>query len=676
MIRIVALGVSVLLFVSTGFAKQEKELKPMEMVDGHAILALPVSGFESLSLDDKLLAYHLYQSAIIGRDISFDQNHRYNLAIRALCEQILLHSKGVDPTVLKEIATYLKMQYINVGIYGKLTFAKFLPPKALTFKKLSDAAEKAKKNGAQVPVAVSDLEKIIFDPTFEMYNTTRSPKPGDDLITGSAINFYDRGITWKEVDGFKDKYPLNSKIVQENGKLGESVWRAGDPKQKIPAGLYAEKIEAMIQHMEAALPHASKENAKSLQLLIDYYRTGNNETFNNYNIAWLKYDQPTIDIIHGFIEEYRDPREKKGAWEGMVFFINEKTSGWLRQVAAKADEYEKHTPFDEKYKRTGVKPIANLVEVLIETGDAGPISWSGVNLPNDQRIRQKYGSKDVLLWNAREAKEKVGGEKLIHEFVWPEDQEIVSKHASSGIEVLVGFHEALGHASGKQSDKLKGAPRDHLPGYYSWLEEERADLLALHHAWDAETFKIRRDWNEEAAKALYKRYPTMEMLNLAELPEGATAIEEPHAVGGNFAVHYLMKKSKAIEEVERKVGGQKKTFWVVRDENIPKMREGVAELLRELQRIKSEGDLEAIKKLAAEYGATQFDANLAKEVRERKKRLHIPSYYAFVFPSMTLVEKDGKPADVQLGYPKDFLRQQMSWSGYTEAELSKLPKGM
>ncbi|HLG18773.1 MAG TPA: peptidase M49 [Bdellovibrionota bacterium] len=650
-----------------------------EIVDGHAILRLPVSGFERLSFKDKMLAYHLYQAAAAGRDINFDQNHRHALPIKNLCEEILLHSKGVDRGVLNDIAHYLKLQYLNAGIYAHLTFAKILPPSGLTFEKLSFAAQSAQKNGAKFMLGgkslndhLAELRPAVFDPKVEPYCTSRSPGPGEDLLTASANNYYERGLREHDLKGFAEKYPLNSKVVRNKGKLEEKVYRAGDPTRNVPPGLYAEQLSAVISHLEAALPFAHEVNARALRRLIEFYRTGDNETFAQFNIAWLEYDRPTVDTINGFIEEYRDAREKKGAWEGTVFFINEGTSGWLREIAAKADQYESHAPFADAYKRRGIKPIANMVEVLIETGDGGPISWSGVNLPNDQSLRQKYGSKNVLLWNARTTKEAFRGEKWVHEFIYPPDQEIVLKHRRTGAEILVGFHEALGHASGKQSDRMKGTPRDHLPGFYSWLEEERADLLALHHAWDPETFRIRKDWTEEAARALYKSYPASEMMNLAELPEGAKAIEEPHAVGGNFAVHYFMKKG-VVREIKEKIGGRTKTFWMVPDENISKMREAVAELLRELQRIKSEGDLPAIRRLAEEFDATQFDPDLAAEIRRRNRELGLPSYYAYIFPQLDLVHENGKPKDVKISYAESFLRQQMAWSGYSPTDLERLP---
>lgn len=654
----------------------------LETVGDVAVVSLPVSGFEDLSLNDKLLAYHLYQAAVAGRDIQFAQVYVHNLAIRKLCEGVLLHPKGVDPRMLKAISTYLKQQYIHTGIHGARTYTKMLPPPELTYEKLAAAAGQAAKNGADFALPAGRsldqhleiLRRPIFDPEFDRFSTTRTPGPGEDMLTASAVTFYAPDVRLADLEGFQERYPLNSNIVRENGELKELVWRLGDPSRNIPPGPYADYLGRVVAHLEEARRYASPQNAEALRLLIEFYRTGDNADFSRYNIAWLKYDNPTVDTINGFIENYRDPLEKRASWEGTLFFVNEATSGWLRQVAAKADYYESRTPFKDEYKRKGVKPIANMVEVLIETGDGGPISWSGINLPNEAAIRQQYGSKNVLLWNARRAREDVIGKRLINEFVWPEERELLAKHEQAVIEVWVGFHEALGHASGKASNRLEGDPRDYLPGYYSWLEEERADLLALHHAWDPETMRIRdKDWNEEAATALYKLYVALQIWSLAEIPEGAQAIEETHQIGENFALNYFMRKSRVVEVRRRQQDGRQKTYYVVPDEKIPQMRQAVAELLAELQRIKSEGDLPAIRKLAEEYSATSYDPALAAEARERKRVLGIPSYFAYVFPELQLVSENGRPKDVIVNLPKDFLRQQMQWSGYSPEQLRALP---
>jgi dipeptidyl-peptidase-3 len=654
--------------------------KVLQTIDEFAILRLPVTGFGRLPLREKLLAYHLYRAAVAGRDIHFDQNHRHALAIREICERILLHPEGIEPAVLRNVGKYLELQFLNGGIYGKFTYAKFLPPKGLTFRRLKDAALRAERNGGRFPLCRSGslhehletLRPTMFDPSFEPYTTTRSPAKGEDPLSASANNLYERGLRLSDLDGFRERYPLNSTVLRRKGRVVEEVWRSGDTRRRIPPGRYAEAIDRIVRELESAIPHATPPHAKALRLLIDYYRTGDPETFRRYNIAWLKYRRPTIDTINGFIEEYRDPREKKGAWEGTTFFVNETTSGWLRKVALKADYYERRSPIDEAYKRKGSKPIANMVEVLVSAGDGGPVLFAGVNLPNDQALRQKYGSKNVLLWNSVEARTEVAGERLVREFFLPKDREIILKHRKVIPEILVGFHETLGHASGKKSDRLREDPSHYLPGYYSWLEEERADLVALHHAWDPETFRIRKDWTEEAARALYKRYPTIEMIQLAEIPASAERIEEPHLVGGIFAVNYFIRHG-VVQQLRREVSGKMKTFWVVPDEKIPEMRRCVAELLRELQRIKSEGDLPAMERLARTYRAAEYDKKVAAEVRARKRSLSIPDHVAFVFPELEIVKRKSLPVDVRITYPKGFLQQQMGWSSWINPGIRPTP---
>jgi dipeptidyl-peptidase-3 len=657
----------------------------LEVVGDVAVVSLPVSGFDQLSLDDKLLAYHLYQAAVAGRDIHFEQVYGHNLAIRKLCEEILLHSRGIDAATVNLIADYLKQQYIHTGIYGARTYTKMLPPEGLEFAALAVAAKQAASQGARFLLTPGEsldqhlarLRRPMFDPDFERFSTTRTPPPGEDLLSASAVTFYAPDIRLADLQGFHERYPLNSTVVRENGKLTELVWRIGDAARGIPPGLYADYLQRVVSHLENARRHASPANAEALRRLIEFYRSGDNAEFTRYNIAWLQYDRPAVDTINGFIENYRDPLEKRGSWEGIVFFVNEATSGWLRQVAEKADYYESRTPYQEQYKRRGVKPVANMVEILVETGDGGPISWSGINLPNETAVREKYGSKNVLLWNGRRAREGIIGDRLINEFIWPEERALIRRHNDAVIEVMIGFHEALGHASGKASDRLTGDPRDHLPGYYSWLEEERADLLALHHAWDPETMRIRnKDWSEEAATAFYKLYVAMQLWSLAEIPEGAGAIEETHQIGGHFAINYFLRKAGVIEVRRRAESGREKIFYVVPDEKIPQMRQAVAELLAELQRIKAEGDLEAIRRMAEEYDAVNFDKGLAAEVRARKRALGIPGYFAYVFPELRLVTANGRPADVTLTPGRSLLRQQMEWSGYTRDQLAALPPGL
>ncbi len=654
----------------------------LETVEDVAVISLPVDGFQDLSLDDKLLAYHLYQAAVAGRDIQFAQVYKHNLSIRYLCEQILLHSADIETEILAAVASYLKQQFIHTGIHGARSYTKMLPPAPLDFPALVSAAKQAEKNGADFKLDkdlnldehLAELQQPIFDPDFDRFSTTRSPGPGEDLLSGSTVTFYADGLRLADLEDFVELYPLNSNIEKRNGELRELVWRIGDAKRVIPRGLYAGRLQAVVNHLEAAQVYATTANAAALGQLIEFYRTGDNADFSRYNIAWLAYKEPTVDTINGFIENYRDPLEKRGSWEGIVFFVNENTSAWLRQVAAKADYYESRAPFKDEYKRVGVKPIANMVEVLIETGDGGPISWSGINLPNESAVRQQHGSKNILLWNARRASKTVFGDRTINEAVWPADRELLRKHSAAGAEILVGFHEALGHASGQVSESLDGDPRDYLPGYYSWIEEERADLLALHHAWDPQTMQIRPDdWSEEAATALYKSYVALQPWGLAELPEGAPAIEETHQIGRNFAINYFMQKSQLIDVRTIKDGKDKKTYYVVPDAKIPAMREAVAELLAELQRIKSEGDLAAIQALEKKYGAKHYDQALANEMRARKESLKIPSDAAYVFPRLRLVMQAGQPVDVDISLPKSFLRQQMLWSGYSQDELSRIP---
>jgi dipeptidyl-peptidase-3 len=630
----------------------------LERVDDAAVVQLYADGFSALPLDQKQLIYHLYEAAIAGRDIYYDQRYAHNLEMRNVLEEILTHSSGVDPQTLAEIQRYTKLFWLNTGPYNNLTARKFVLK--TTPEAFAAAARAAEKGGAKFPAAAGEtldsmlrrLQPMFFDASVDPIVTNKTPGPGKDILAASANNLYS-GVTMKDLEGFTERYPLNSRLVKQNGKLVEEVYRVG--------GRYDAQIRNVIQHLEAAIPVATAPMATALRALIKWYQTGENADRVAYDIAWVQDKNSPVDTINGFIEVYMDPRGHKGAWEALVFYVNpEKTEG-IRKLAADAQWFEDRMPWSAQYRKQGVRGItANAIDVVVETGESGPITPVGINLPNDQNIREKYGSKSVSLSNVNEAYDRSTSEEFRREFAWtPEEAQRAEKWSSVAGELTTNMHEVIGHASGRISEKLKGSPQTALKEQYSALEESRADLVALYFLPNpriAELGLVDAKDQTEIVQAEYEGYTRNALVQLRRVREG-TQIEEDHMRNRQMIVRWLMANSKAIDVRER----DGKTYYVMVDANA--FTEGVGRLLAEVQRIKAEGDYEAAKKLFETYGV-HFDARLRDEVVGRVEKLNMPSYTGFVQPRLEAVKAaDGSISDVKISYPLDLRAQMLEYSG-------------
>ena len=630
----------------------------LERVDDAAVVQLYADGFEKLALREKTLVWHLYQAALAGRDIFYDQRYAHNLEMRSILEEIITHPENVDPQMLAEIQRYSKLFWINTGPYNNLTARKFVLK--CTPEAFAAAAAAAQKSGAKFPLQAGEsleallrrLQPMFFDLSVDPVVTNKTPGAGKDILASSANNLY-VGVTMKDIGGFSEKHPLNSRLVKTNGKLVEEVYRVG--------GKYDAEIRSIVQHLEAAIPFATEAMAKALRALVKFYQTGETVDRAAYDIAWVEDKASPVDTMNGFIEVYMDARGMKGSWEALVFYVDPEKTAEIRKLAADAQWFEDRMPWEPKYRKQGVTGItANAIDVVIETGDSGPITPVGINLPNDQEIREKYGSKSVSLSNVNEAYDRSTSAEFRREFAWtPEEAARAEKWSSVAGELTTNMHEVIGHASGKVSEALKGSPQSALKEQYSALEESRADLVALYFLPDpklAQLGLVDAKDHAEIVQAEYEGYTRNALVQLRRIREG-TQIEEDHMRNRQMIVRWLMSNSKAIDVRER----DGKTYFVMIDAKA--FQEGVGRLLAEVQRIKAEGDYDAAVKLFETYGV-HFPAALRDEVVARVDRLKMPSYTGFVQPRLTATKSaDGQVTDVKISYPLDLTTQMLEYSG-------------
>jgi dipeptidyl-peptidase-3 len=629
----------------------------LERVDDAAVVQLYADGFSKLPLRQKVLIWHLYQAAVAGRDIYYDQRCVQGLAIRALLEAILTHPAGVDPATLGEIHRYAKLFWLNNGPYNHLTARKFLlkcRPAAL-----AAAIEAAAKAGARFPTQpgeslaamVGRLEPWLFDPNFDPIVTNKTPGPGKDILLSSANNLY-VGVAMRDLADFQEEYPLNSRLLKRDGRLEEEPYRIG--------GRYDSQIARIVRHLEDAAAVAPAPTAEALRALVAFYRTGRTEDRQRYDIAWVRDRDAPVDTINGFIEVYMDPRGVKGSWEALVSYVNPDKTGAIQALAQQAQWFEDRMPWDERYRKPDVRGItANAIEVVIETGDSGPITPIGINLPNDQEIRQRYGSKSVSLSNVIEASERSTPTQYRREFAWnPAEAQRAEKWSAIAGELTVNMHEVIGHASGQVSEALKGKPQDLLKEHYSALEEARADLVALYFLPDPKLIElglVHREDHADIIRAEYESYTRNALVQLRRVREGAQ-LEEDHMRNRQMIVLWLLDHTRAID-VRHRDG---KTYYVMTDAQ--EFREGVRRLLADVQRIKSEGDYDAARLLFETYGIP-FDPALRDEVVRRVETLDLPSYTGFVMPRLEPVKgPNGAIIDVAISYPMDLTKQMLEYA--------------
>jgi dipeptidyl-peptidase-3 len=492
---------------------------------------------------------------------------------------------------------------------------------------------------------------MFLDASVDPMVTCKTPGPGRDILTASANNLYDE-VSMADLDGVEERYPINSRLAKRDGRIVEEVYRIG--------GLYGAELAAVVRHLRAAVVCAPPSLAAALAALIRWYQTGEDADREAFDIAWVQNRDSAVDTMNGFIEVYMDARGIKGAWEGVVYYVNHDKTEKIHRLAQHAQWFEDHLPIDAGYRKAAVQGIsARAIEVVIETGDSGPITPIGVNLPNDQRIREQYGSKSVSLSNVIEAYERSTLETFRQEFCWDEaEMERARRWGPFASELTTEIHEVLGHGSGRMAEHVTVAPQEVLKEQYSALEESRADLVALYFVADpylATLGLVPPEDQEEIVRAEYESYARNALVQLRRVREG-TQLEEDHMRNRQAIVYWLMAHTRAIETRRR----GDKTYYVLVDAR--GFREGVALLLREVQRIKSEGDYDAARALFETYGV-HFDPALRDEVVERVDQLQLPSYTAFVMPKLEPVCDDaGHITDVHISYPCDLTAQMLDYS--------------
>lgn len=636
------------------------------------VLRYQVSGFKELPLQQKELVYYLSMAAIEGRDILYDQNNRYNLAIRRTLEAIYANYKGdKDAPDYKEFEVYLKRVWFSNGIHHHYGEEKFLPGFSKEF-----FAEQVKalpvdnvpvKDGQSVDDFIAMLTPVMFDPSVMAKKVNQS---GGDLIQLSANNYYGEGITQREVQDFYNKmkdpndktpvpYGLNSRLVKENGKLIEKVWKVG--------GLYSPAIERIVSWLEKAAGVAENDKQKEvINKLISYYKTGDLRAFDEYAIAWVNDLSSRVDFVNGFTEVYGDALGIKASWESIVNFKNIEATKRTETISANAQWFEDHSPVDPRFRKEEVKGVsAKVITAAQLGGDCYPSTPIGVNLPNADWIRKDYGSKSVTIENIMEAYDQAGLHTGFNdEFVWSKAEIDLFKKYGFITDVLhTDLHECLGHGSGKL---LPGTDPNALGEFSSTIEEARADLFGLYYIADAKLVELGVIPDAEAYKAEYYRYMMNGLMTQLVRIEQGKDIEEAHMRNRQLIARWVYEKGKVDNVVEFKEKDGK-TYVVVND--YLKLRDLFGQLLAEIQRVKSEGDFKGAKALVDNY-AVKVDPKLHAQVLERYKALNMKPYKGFVNPVYELVQdKDGKVTDVKVSYSEGYADQMMRYS----KDFSTLP---
>ena len=654
----------------TGQADKGSSKEFNYMVDKFAdleILRYQVPGFESLSLRQKQLLYHLSEAALMGRDILFDQNGRYNLAIRRTLEVIYTDYTGDrENPEFKALETYLKRVWFSSGIHHHYALDKFQPEFSAEFfmncLHQVDASKLPLQKGENVDQLLAKLARVMFDPSVMPKRSVQSGD--DDLILASSNNYYGGGINQKEVETFYAQmkqgqdtiapisYGLNSRLVKENGAIKEKVWKVG--------GLYSEAIEHIVAELQAAIPFAENEAQKAIiEKLIAYYQTGDLKTFDAYSILWVEDTASEVDFVNGFIETYGDPLGMKASWESTVNFINKEATTRTKIISDNAQWFEDHSPVDARFKKEEVKGVsAKVITVAMLGGDCYPATPIGINLPNADWIRRDHGSKSVTIENITEAYDKAAqGNGFGEEFIWSDtERALIKQYGFESDNLHTDLHECLGHGSGKL---LPGTDPDALKAYSSTLEEARADLFALYYMADAKITELGLLPNEEAYKAAYYKYIMNGLMTQLVRIELGKDVTEAHMRNRQLIAKWAYEQGKAekvIEIAER----EGKHYIVVND--YTKLRELFGKLLAEVQRIKSEGDYAAGKALVENYGV-KVDPTLHKEILERYAKLNLAPYKGFVNPKMTEVKNaKGEVTDIELDYSEGYAEQMLRYS--------------
>jgi len=675
----------VAVIVAPAFAQNEKPSAKSPLIaraGDTGFIVVKANSFHSLSPKQQSLAYWLTQAAIAIDPIIYDQLSAYALREKRLLEEIVAHPTGIDPRAMHQITEFTELFWANRGNHNLQTSRKFLP--AFTYDELKTAALTAQKHGAmktryadlppittpaQLEKELSGLRASLFDPNFQPMITAKSPKPGMDILQASSNTFYP-GLSLADLKNFHDTHPLNSRVVRDaKGNLHEEIYRAGTPDHSIPPGLYATFLRKANDCLKKAHAFADPQQAQVIDDLVRYYQTGDPNDWLKFGTDWVQ-DNATVDFSNGFVEIYRDARGAKGGSQGFVTITDQPVTDTMLKLASNASYFEQKAPWDAKYKKTSFKPpVVKAVETLIETGDF-EVNTIGDNLPNENQIHEKYGTKNFLFTGSSRTLDAASGDAILDEFgSSPEEIARDKKYGDQAGELMTALHEVIGHGSGKLSPRLLHGAEPALKEYFSTLEEGRADLMALWNVWDPKLKELGLVTDQDdVAKAMYDSAARVALTQLRRIPTGDT-IEEDHDRDRQLIVNYIMDKTGGIEQFQR----NGKTYIRVKD--YAKMRKGVGMLLAELMRIKAEGDYAAIKALVDKYGS-QFDPALRDQVRARFEKLGLPSYWAGINSRLTArFGKTGAIEKVEISYPPDPVSQYLDYAAmYDQGLIATHPK--
>ena len=646
------------------------------------MLRYELKGFEDLSLNQKLYIFCLAKATLMGRDITFDQQGKYNLRIRKTLETVYLHYEGDrECEEFKAFEVYLKRIWFASGIHHHYGCEKFKPgfSEEYFYHLLENIGEKLLpiKRGETKEDLMRQLESILFDP--EVMPKRVNQTDGEDLVLTSACNFYE-DVTQEEVERFYAKmkntdnpnppsYGLNSKLTKRNNEVVELTWKED--------GLYGETIREIVSWLLKAQKYAENEGQKHvIDLLVKFYRTGNLEDFDRYSIAWVEQHEGLVDFINGFIEVYGDPLGMKGTWEGIVEYKDLEATKRTQTISQNAQWFEDHSPVDPRFRKPEVKGVtANVICAAMLGGEEYPASAIGINLPNSNWIRQEHGSKSVTIGNLTDAYNKAAqGNGFRDEFVIDKETvALMNQYADITDDLHTDLHECLGHGSGQL---LPTTDPDALKAYGNTIEEARADLFGLYYVADHKLVELGLTPNDEAYKAQYYSYLMNGLLTQTIRIKEGDKIEEAHMRNRALIAWWTLEHAEgAVELVQEEVSYASaedalrdaegniittRTYMKVND--YEKLRHLFGELLAEIQRIKSEGDYEAARQLVEKY-AVNIDPALHREILARYKKLNLAPYKGFINPKMTLVfDEEGNPIDVNLDYEESYTDQMLRYS--------------
>ena len=629
------------------------------------LLRFKVHGFEELPLEQKKLVYYLSEAALQGRDILFDQNGKYNLVIRKMLETVYTQYQG-DRTDANFLAleTYLKRVWFSNGIHHHYAADKFVPGFTPEFfaKALASVSEGDLpiREGESLQSLCDEVFPVIFDPSVMAKRVNQAD--GEDLVLTSASNYYD-GVTQAEAEAFYGKmknpndtmpvmFGMNSRLVKENGKVQEKVWKSG--------GLYGQAIDKIIYWLEKALTVAENDKQKAvIEKMIQFYKDGDLKTFDEYAILWVKDLDSRVDFVNGFTESYGDPLGMKASWESIVNFKDLVATKRTETISDNAQWFEDHSPVDKRFKKEEVKGVsAKVITGAIIAGDLYPATAIGINLPNSNWIRSVHGSKSVTIGNFTDAYNKAAhGNGFSDEFVYSEvEKGYLEKYGDLTGDLHTDLHECLGHGSGQL---LPGVDPDALKAYGSTIEEARADLFGLYYLPDAKMRELGLTPHDDAYKAEYYSYMMNGLMTQLVRIEPGNNVEEAHMRNRQLIAKWAFEKG-AAEKVTELVKKDGKTYVKVND--YEKLRELFGQLLNEIQRIKSEGDFEAARQMVETY-AVKVDPELHKEVLARYEKLNLAPYKGFVNPVYTAeTDAEGNITDVTISYEEGYAEQMLRYS--------------